>query len=578
MIVGIDLGTTNSAVACLTTKGPRIIRNALGDPLTPSVVGVDQNGEILVGQAARDLQVTHPERCAAAFKRQMGTDWQKQLAGRSFTPEMLSSLVLRSLKQDAEASLKRPVEHAVITVPAYFNEHQRQATIRAGQIAGLNVSRILNEPTAAAIAYGFHEAKQDRTILVVDLGGGTFDVSVVEMFEGMVEVRASSGDSFLGGEDFTSALCMRVLETQGLVFERAEMERPLLVARLQYLCEHAKRRLSSEPAFTIRIPNFKGELVDHGAEVQVTREQFETWTERILSRIETPMRRAVSDGGLNYATLDEVILVGGATRMPCFVARLRDITGHTPQQRIDPDLVVALGAAVQAGLVARSSALGDLVVTDVAPFTLGIEISKEFGDELHPGYMLPIIHRNTTIPISRVHRVTTVSPNQTKMNISIYQGENRHTKNNVKLGEFTLDGIPPGPAGQEVDVRFTYDLNGVLEIDATVVQTQRKLTHVIARLVRGLSRDQIRKAVAQMQSLKTHPREEAVNQSLLKRAERLYAELSLDAQQYLGQLLDGFEQALEYGEKRAIQRYQQALSEFLAENDPTSNNSDSTSP
>jgi molecular chaperone HscC len=578
MIVGIDLGTTNSAVAYLTTEGPRMIPNAIGDPLTPSVVGVDEKGEILVGQAARDLQVTHPERCAAAFKRQMGIDWQKELGGRPFTPETLSSLVLRSLKQDAEAYLKQPVEESVITVPAYFNEHQRKATMRAGQIAGLTVNRILNEPTAAAIAYGFHEAKEDKTILVVDLGGGTFDVSVVEMFEGMVEVRASSGDSFLGGEDFTAALAVRLLATQGLVFERAEMERPLLVARLQHLCESAKRRLSYEPSVTVRVPNLKGELVEGGAEIDVSREQFEAWTERILARIETPMRRAVSDGGLNYATLDEVILVGGATRMPCVIARLRDITGHAPQLRIDPDHVVALGAAVQAGLIANSSALGDLVVTDVAPFTLGIEVSKQLAGELRPGYMMPIIHRNTTIPISRMHRIQTVLPNQTAMRIAVYQGENRHVKNNVQLGEFTLDGIPAGPPGQEVDIRFTYDLNGVLEVDAMVVQTQRRLTHVIARHARGMSRDEIRKAVAEMQSLKTHPRDEAVNQSLLKRGERLYGELSLSAQQFLGQLLDGFEQALELGERTAIERYQQALTDFFDEHDQTFNSGDPTSP
>jgi molecular chaperone HscC len=578
MIVGIDLGTTNSAVAYLTAEGPRLIPNSLGDPLTPSVVGIDQKGDVLIGQAARDLQVTYPECCATAFKRQMGTDYAKELRGRSFTPEMLSSLVLRSLKQDAEAFLQQPIEQAVITVPAYFNEHQRNATIRAGQIAGLTVNRLLNEPTAAAIAYGFHEVKQDKTILVVDLGGGTFDVSVVEMFEGMVEVRASSGDSFLGGEDFTAALAVRVLETQGWMFERAEMERPLMVSRLQHLCEFAKRRLSYEPAVAIRIPDRQGELVDGGAEVNVTRGQFEAWTERILTRIETPMRRAVADGGLNYATLDEVILVGGATRMPCFFARLRDITGHSPQLRIDPDHVVALGAAVQAGLIASASALGDLVVTDVAPFTLGIEISKQLAGELRSGYMLPIIHRNTTIPISRMHRVQTIAPNQTEMAIAIYQGENRHVKNNIQLGEFTLDGIPAGPPGQEVDIRFTYDLNGVLEVDATVVRTQRKLTHVIARHAHGMSKEQIRKAVAQMQSLKTHPRDEAVNQSLLKRGERLYGELSLGAQQFLGQLLDGFEQALELGEKASIEQYQQALNEFFHEHDRTANDGDPTSP
>ena len=487
-------------------------------------------------------------------------------------------MVLRSLKQDSEAHFGEPVEHAVITVPAYFNEHQRKATIRAGRIAGLTVDRILNEPTAAAIAYGFHEADADKVILVVDLGGGTFDVSVVEIFEGAVEVRASSGDSFLGGEDFTAALAARVLESQGLLYERTEMESPLLVARLKHLCEWGKRRLSREPQVAIRIPGPGGELPENGPQVCVAREQFEAWTAHILRRIDLPIRRAVSDGRLNPDMLDEVILVGGATRMPAVAARLESTLGKQPQQRLDPDQVVALGAAVQAGLIAKVEALGDLVVTDVAPFTLGVMVSKQFGGEHRPGYMLPIIHRNTTIPISRVQRLATIEPNQTQLKIEVYQGENRHVKNNVLLGEFTLDGVPKGPPGQEIDVRFTYDLNGVLEVEASIVQTKRKVTHVITRHARGMSAGQVAKAVAEMQSLKMAPREEAVHRALLKRAERVYEELPLAAQQYLGKLLDGFEQALELQEKDAIERFREAIEKFLEESDLTSDDGDWTIP
>jgi len=578
MIVGIDLGTTNSSVAFMDATGPRLIPNALGSPLTPSVVGIDLEGQLLVGQAAKDLQVTKPERCAAAFKRQMGMNWTVNLDRHEFTPEKLSSLVLQSLKQDAEAFFGSPVEQAVITVPAYFNEHQRKATLQAGQIAGLNVCRILNEPTAAAIAYGFHESKQDRTILVVDLGGGTFDVSVVEMFEGMVEVRASSGDSFLGGEDFTNALAARVLESQGFVFERAEMEHPLMVSRLKYLCEQAKRRLSREESTDVRIPGPKGELAENRQEITVTRAQFEAWTEHILARTDLPIGRTISDGGLNNALIDEVILVGGATRMPAFVVRLQDTLGKTPQQRFDPDQVVALGAAVQAGLIANNAAMGDLVVTDVAPFTLGIMVCKQLGGQHRTGYMLPIIHRNTTIPISRVERVTTTEANQTIVKICVYQGENRRVENNIPIGEFDVPGIPKGPPGQPVDVRFTYDLNGVLEVEATIVQTQRTFTHVIARHARGLSKQQIAKVVAEMQSLKASSRDDAANQALLKRAERLYEELPLAAQQYLGELLDGFEATLELGEKDAIERYREALQEFLDANDSSLGNDGSMTP
>ena len=567
MIVGIDLGTTNSAVGYMSPEGPRLIPNALGEVLTPSVVGIAENDELLVGRAARELSVVKPERCAGAFKRQMGNSWTKQLAGHEFTPEKLSSLVLASLKQDAEAFFSQPITEAVITVPAYFNEHQRKATLEAGRIAGLSVLRILNEPTAAAIAYGFHEAREEKILLVADLGGGTFDVSIVEMFEGTVEVRASSGDSFLGGEDFTARLAARVLEGQKYVYERIEFEAPLLVSRMKHLAEAAKCRLSSTDETTVRVPNLKGEAADDAPQVIVTRKQFEEWTESILRRTETPLRRALSDAGLSPERIDEVILVGGATRMPAFVARLHDIFGKEPQHRLNPDEVVAMGAAVQAGLIGKSAALEDLVVTDVAPFTLGIETCKEFGGEPHSGYMLPIIHRNTTIPVSRVKRVVTLEPNQSQIRVRIFQGENRRIDGNILLGEFVVDRIPRGPAGQEIDVRFTYDLNGILEVEATIVETKHKVSHLVTRHVRGLSQAQITQAVAEMQSFKLPPRDEAAFRALVKRAERVFAELSVEAKCRLGQLLDGFEDALETGDREVIDRHREAIEEFLDEHD-----------
>jgi len=567
MILGIDLGTTNSVAAYMSADGPKLIPNALGEVLTPSVVGIDHSGELLVGRAARQLQVVAPERCAATFKRKMGTDWSTTLAGQVFTPERLSSLVLRSLKQDAEVLFGQPITQAVITVPAYFNEPQRRATIEAGQIAGLEVLRILNEPTAAAIAYGLHESRDEKTVLVVDLGGGTFDVSVVEMFEGVVEVRASSGDSFLGGEDFSVTLAARLLETQGLQFEYAEMSHPLLVSRLNSLCETAKCRLSSEPQTTVRIPANDGTLPDSQPIVEVTREQFDRWTEPILRRIDLPIQRALADGKVAPETLTEVLLVGGATRMPAVVARLTQRFGRPPQCRLNPDEVVALGAAVQAGLIGRNEALEDLVVTDVAPFTLGVAISKRFGGEHRDGYMLPVIHRNTTIPVSRSQRVQTVHPNQTEITVKVYQGENRMVEQNLLLGEFAVKGIPRGPAGQELDIRFTYDLNGVLEVEATIVASGRKVAHVITRHTHGLSAAEVARAVADMQKLKTPPREEAANRALMKQAARLYEELPLAAQQQLGMLLDGFEEAMELGDRKVIAEHAAALQAFLDEFD-----------
>ncbi len=563
VIVGIDLGTTNSAVACMAENGPRLIPNALVEVLTPSVVGVDADGKLLIGRAAKELQVLQPERCAGLFKRRMGSDWQAELPIRQFSAEELSSLILRSLKEDAAAFFKEPVERAVITVPAYFNDQQRKATIAAGRMAGLQVERIFNEPTAAALAYGFHEARQDKVLLIVDLGGGTFDVSVVELFEGTLEVRASSGESFLGGEDFTRALAARLLEQHGHPFERAELQAPRMVARMIQQCERAKCALSRQDSFALRIPDSKGEYPDSCPEVTVTRQQLEACTRHILNRIDLPIHRVLGDAKLSREDVDEVILVGGATRMPAVIDRVAQLLGKSPHRRLNPDQVVALGAAVQAGLIARARSVEDLVVTDVAPFTLGVMVVKDFGHEKRDGYFLPIIHRNSTIPVSRVERLATVAPNQTALKVQIYQGEARRVEDNLFLGEFEVRGIPPGPAGQPVDVRFTYDLNGVLEVEATVVETRKVFSHVVTRHARGLSAQQIAEAVKQMEKLKTHPREEAVNRLLLRRAERLYQELPLEGRVILGQLLDGFEAALAMQNAEAIERHRAALQEFL---------------
>lgn len=562
-IIGIDLGTTNSLAAYLTSEGPRVIPNALGESLTPSVVGIDNQNRLLIGAAAKELQVVAPERCAGLFKRYMGSDWKVKLVGRTYTPEELSGLVLRSLKEDAEALFGHPVERAVITVPAYFNDQQRKATLTAGRIAGLQVERILNEPTAAALAYGFQEAEEEKILLVFDLGGGTFDVSLVELFEGVIEVRASSGESFLGGEDFTRSLAARVLEGQGYVFERTEHDAPQLVARTIQQCELAKRRLSSQNLASVRVANRSGELNEQSPVVVVDRSSFEAWTNHILARVELPIRRVLGDAGLRREDVHQVILVGGATRMPAVVDVVVRAFGKQPRNSIDPDEVVALGAAVQAGLVARQQSVEDLVVTDVCPFTLGVEISKQFGLEHRPGYFLPIIDRNTTIPVSRVHRVSTLQANQTQVDIKLYQGESRRVEGNLLISEFTVTGIPRGPAGQSIDIRFTYDLNGVLEAEATVVETAQTFRHVVTRYARGLTPEQIARAVEEMKQLKTHPREEAVNRFLLQRAERVYAELSLETRELLGQLLDGFEAALAITDREAIERHRQALTEFL---------------
>ncbi|MCA9095134.1 MAG: molecular chaperone HscC [Planctomycetaceae bacterium] len=573
-IVGIDLGTTNSLVAYLTPDGPQIIPNSLGEPLTPSVVGIDEQGHILVGRTARELQVVRPECCASLFKRLMGTEEKTRIMERTFSPEELSSLVLRSLKQDAEAFLGHPVNRAVITVPAYFNDQQRKSTITAGKIAGFQVDRIINEPTAAAMAYGFHESREQKLLFVFDLGGGTFDVSLVELFEGVLEVRASSGESFLGGEDFTRAIAARILESQGLIFERAELDHPRLVARLMQQCEKLKKNLSTADLVEIRIPNVQGEFDDDSLSIPITREQFDGWSKTLLDRLAPPVRRVIGDAKVGRNDIDEVILVGGATRMPSVVKYVTELLGKTPHSRRNPDHVVALGAAVLAGLIENNAAVEDLVVTDVSPFTLGVETTKEIGFDYKSGFYLPIIHRNTTIPTSMVQRVCTILPNQPEVNVKIYQGESRRVEQNLFIGEFRVTGIPRGPAGQPIDIRFTYDLNGVLEVQATIVQTGQTYTHVVTRFARGLSPSQINAAVSEMQKLKVSPREEARNQFLLKRAERLISELPFDLREQLEQLLDGFESALETRSPDEIRQYQEILEEFFDRFDSGENYTD----
>ncbi|MEZ6057482.1 MAG: Hsp70 family protein [Planctomycetaceae bacterium] len=574
MIVGIDLGTTNSLVAVMDGTAPRLIPNSLGEWLTPSVVGIDEDGGLLVGGTAKEYQVLHPEACVGLFKRSMGVNWTCTLGGRKFTAVELSSLVLRSLKEDAEAELKHPIDRAVITVPAYFNDDQRRATMRAAELVGLKAVRIINEPTAAAIAYGMQDSESEKVMCVVDLGGGTFDVSVLEIFDGTLEIRASAGETFLGGEDFTTALTRWVLGERGIVFERAEMETPTLVSRLRKECETAKRTLTSQESATLRIPNEAGEFNDDSPVVIVTREQFADCTQRILERIDIPIRRALGDAKVKRADIHDVLLVGGATRMRSFIDRVMELLGQPPRCGINPDHVVALGAAIQAALIEQNKAVDDLVVTDVAPFTLGVDSCRIIGSEEKSGYFFPIITRNTTIPTSRTRRVGTMHANQTVVRIAVYQGEGRMVEQNLSLGEFMLEGIPKGPAGQAVDIRFSYDLNGVLEVEATIVATQKKATLVISRHAKGMSEAEIRKAVADMQALKSSPREEAVNRHLLMRAERLYQELPISERDRLDDLLTGFESALEENDTAAIALFRSELEQFLNLFDRGANDAD----
>jgi molecular chaperone HscC len=564
MIVGIDLGTTNSLVAWLSPDGPQVIPNALGDFLTPSAVAIDHDGKVLVGKAAKELQIVEPDRCATIFKRLMGTDRLTKIADREFRAEELSSLVLRSLKADAEAYLKQPVDEVVITVPAYFSELQRKATVHAGEIAGLRVRRIINEPTAAAVAYGLHELKQERVALVFDLGGGTFDVSILDQFDSTLEIRSSAGEVFLGGEDFTRSMASHILTSRQMMFEQTEARHPRMLSRLLHECELAKRKLSNSDIATVRFPNTDGAVNESCESIPVSADQMRQWTENLLSQTRPPLQRALSDAGLTRYQIDEVILVGGATRMPQIKSLLTQTFEKEPRCTLDPDLVVAMGAAIQGGLVHLNKAVTDMVVTDVAPFTLGLEVAKHIAGHPTGGYFCPVISRNTTIPVSRVEQFSTMSANQSTITVRLYQGESRKAADNLFLGEFDLKGIPPGPAGQQVEIRFTYDLNGILEVEAKATANGKKATFVVTRHAQNMSETQIKEAVLRMQELKSDPREDHANRHLLKKADRLYRELPADLRLYLESLLTGFEEALQLQDLSAIEANRTSLEQFMS--------------
>ncbi len=548
-IVGIDLGTTNSLIGVFSDGAPRLIPNPHGGFLTPSIVGLLDDGRVIVGAPAKEYRVTNPDRCAWAFKRLMGSDRKLEVGGKAFTAPELSSMVLRSLKADAEAFLGRPVTDAVITVPAYFNDHQRKATKQAGELAGLKVRRIINEPTAAALTYGFHDRAAEKKLLVIDLGGGTFDVTLMEIFEGTLEIVSTSGESFLGGEDFTDRLVSSVLKTLGQQLELAEVKTPLLVARLRQECDVAKCRFQTDAEATVRIPADNGEIGDQSRKVKVSRDAFAKVSAGLLDRIKGPIGKALRDGECDPGDIDDVILVGGATRMPILVDFVKQYFQREPLCTFNPDEVVALGAAVQAALIQDDAAVNDMVMTDVCPFTLGVETAKRFGHQVQDGYFSPVIHRNTTIPVSREELYSTMSANQTEVLLSIYQGESRRVKDNLKLGELKVKGIPPGPAGQAFCVRFTYDLNGILEVEAYIPETGKRFRTVLTNHVQDLTDREIQAALRKMQDLKFYPRDDIENRRLVLFVERIVGEIGPHQRQGLEEALDAFEHAMSTGDR-----------------------------
>jgi len=489
-LVGIDLGTTNSLVAWLEGERPQIITNSAAQRMTPSVVGLDKQDRIHVGVTARNQLAIMPERTVSEVKRMMGSAQRVSLGARSYSPTEISSFILRALKEDAERGLGDTVEEAVITVPAYFTDAQRQATKDAGELAGLKVERILNEPTAAALAYGLDHLDAEQFVLVYDLGGGTFDVSVLEMFNGVLDVKASAGNNRLGGSDFDRALvehlCAEFLKMHGLDLHGD----PRAMARLKIAAEQAKIELSSTTSTSVVLPF----LAMHGGqplnlESEITRAQFEKMVGDLVRSTLEPVESALRDAKVDKKAISDVVVVGGSSRLPLVQALVSEFFGKEPRKGVHPDEAVALGAAVQAGL--KSGAISTergIMITDVSPFTLGVEVQTSAGTQKVDGLFSAIIPRNSTVPVSRTETYSTTVANQKQVDIKVFQGESRLTRHNVFLDMYTVDGIPPGPPGsQRVGVTFTYDINGILHVTTKVVSTGKEAVLLVDKSPQRMS-------------------------------------------------------------------------------------------
>lgn len=558
MIIGIDLGTTNSLAACFINGKAEIIPNRLGKKLTPSVVSVDDDGNILVGETAREYGYLHPDRTAKVFKRSMGTDRQFDLADMKFSPEELSGFVLRSLKEDAEVYLHETVDEAIISVPAYFNDKQRKATKRAGELAGLKVSRIINEPTASAIAYGVGEDDAMERCMVFDLGGGTFDVTILEYFKNIMEVYAIAGDNFLGGEDFTQVMVEMYL-------------RRLLVASISVLdlrtlnnvykaAESCKCSFSEGNKARMSV-NIFGRV----HEEEFTIEEYHEACQPLLEKLRKPIEKSLRDARISLDDLDRIILVGGATKLPIVRDYVREITGIYPEWYVDPDTSVAVGAALQCAMKERDKRIEEVILTDVCPFTLGTEVVRDNGSFEEPGHYLPIIDRNTVIPVSKKQIVYTAHDNQKYVNVKVLQGESYMASNNLLLGELTVE-VPVGPKGQEaIEITYTYDVNALLQVEVKVLSTGLQKSVIIQNEENRISEEEAQKRMERLQYLKQNPRDDEENKLVMFRAERLYEESLGPDKDRIGNMIAEFDNALSTKTRLEMEIIRKKLENLLDE-------------
>lgn len=551
LAIGIDLGTTNSLIAVWQDGAAQLIPNKFGEYLTPSIISMDENKQILVGKPAAARKTSHPDKTAALFKRAMGSNTHWHLSEESFNAPELSSLVLRSLKEDAEDYLQQPIKDVVISVPAYFSDEQRKHTRLAAELAGLNAVRLINEPTAAAMAYGLHTQQNSRS-LVFDLGGGTFDVTVLEYATPIIEVHASAGDNYLGGEDFTHLLLDEVLKRWNL--DKSALTDSDLAAL--YACVEAAKCASSSP---LRMSWLYQESV---LESTFYDDELEALWLPLLNRLRTPIEQALRDSRLKPEQIDSLVLVGGASQMPLVQRIAVRLFGKLPYQSYDPSTIVALGAATQAACRLRHEDVEEVILTDICPYSLGVEVNRQGV----PGIFSPIIERNTTVPVSKVETYSTMHPEQDSICVRVYQGESHKVKNNILIDSFDVMLKPNGHI-QAIDIRFSYDINGLLEVDV-LLEDGKSESRIISHNATSLTTQQIDASRERLLALKIYPRDMLINRTFKAQLEEQWSRALGDEREMLGEIITDFDAALLSNDMQRVDDVRRRACEYLGIDEP----------